>query len=409
MSIDFNVGVQNSFILNNAGTIRGFGQSIISFFDPSFGLPILPNLGDKYIALNTANGWILNNIEYYDGVKWNNYEPVSGSIIWVSNIAEARIFNPLSNNWENLYDDSDVITGPVTSTFNSIPRFNDLTGNTLKSSNVIIDDLDNLTTGGDLNSLGLNSTNLTTTGNIDFTGATVIGGPFLTVIPPVEIGGIPVFANVDGDTLLQSSGDYKILNSSIIGNNVSINTASANNYGIFIGDNITIGSGLVNTNGSSLIMGDNNSINGSSSVQDISILGDSNTITDITSTESNYILANNTTITNTNINNSFIFGDSNQIISTGIVNNASCILGNNNTISGSPSCSNIFLSGQLNTINGTNNISNVSIINSNSSTIIADSFDIENSSIISGDGNTIETSPGVFQQYIKFFYIKWFE
>lgn len=56
---------------------------VISFYDPSTGLPESPSLKDRYIAENTANGWIEGYIYEYMGDKWFSSEPLIGFVTYV--------------------------------------------------------------------------------------------------------------------------------------------------------------------------------------------------------------------------------------------------------------------------------------------------------------------------------------
>jgi len=51
---------------------------IISFYDPTPGLPIGPAVGARYIATATANGWTINHIFEWDGAAWVDTAPLEG-------------------------------------------------------------------------------------------------------------------------------------------------------------------------------------------------------------------------------------------------------------------------------------------------------------------------------------------
>lgn len=56
-------------------------SSCLNFYNPSLALPTLPNLGDRYIASATANGWTKYNIYEWNGAAWIQTIPVIGNIV----------------------------------------------------------------------------------------------------------------------------------------------------------------------------------------------------------------------------------------------------------------------------------------------------------------------------------------
>lgn len=95
---DLNVGIVNEYILNSRGPIENNGQTAIDFYDPSAGLPALPDQGDRYISLATANGWIIDDIEQYDEDTdtWKNITPIPGAIVWLETPGYFRIWNTVA-------------------------------------------------------------------------------------------------------------------------------------------------------------------------------------------------------------------------------------------------------------------------------------------------------------------------
>lgn len=98
---DLNVGIVNQYVLNSNGTIQGSGQQVIGFFDPTGGLPVNPQDGDRYISLATANGWQINDIVVWNEQleEWKSFDPVPGVSVWVDNIASVRIWDPNATSW----------------------------------------------------------------------------------------------------------------------------------------------------------------------------------------------------------------------------------------------------------------------------------------------------------------------
>jgi len=99
---DLDVGIVNQYILNSYGQVSGAGQSSLGFFNPTGGLPTNPINGDKYISTATANGWIQDYIHVYDEEDdvWYSNDPLGGSIMWLTDTAEFRIWNDTTNIWE---------------------------------------------------------------------------------------------------------------------------------------------------------------------------------------------------------------------------------------------------------------------------------------------------------------------
>lgn len=210
MSVDFNIGIQNGYILNGSGLVEGYGQSIIDFFDPTLGLPVNPAKDDKYIATATANGWVNNNIEYFDGTNWKNIEPTAANLTFISNLGAFRLYNPDTNTWTEL---DSGISGPGISTTDGVPRFTDNTGTSLSNSNVLIDGADNMTVP--LGSL-LTTDNLDIITSADFTGATITGTNFYE--KPVSITPSDAIVKYVGTTPDIEAAIYRVESDNIIYN-----------------------------------------------------------------------------------------------------------------------------------------------------------------------------------------------
>jgi len=81
--LDFNIGLVDYALLNEANIAGGRRAAIISFFDPTGGLPASPAQYDSYISSATANGWIINDIFYWNGITWVRVIPPIGDIVFV--------------------------------------------------------------------------------------------------------------------------------------------------------------------------------------------------------------------------------------------------------------------------------------------------------------------------------------
>lgn len=57
-------------------------ESVLSRFDPTPGTPVGPSVGDRYISLATANGWLINNIYEWNGA-WVETVITEGASAWV--------------------------------------------------------------------------------------------------------------------------------------------------------------------------------------------------------------------------------------------------------------------------------------------------------------------------------------
>jgi hypothetical protein len=52
----------------------------------------MPNIGDRYIALDTAYGWTANRIYEWNGATWDETIPVEGDIVFVTDIQAEYVF-----------------------------------------------------------------------------------------------------------------------------------------------------------------------------------------------------------------------------------------------------------------------------------------------------------------------------
>lgn len=71
-------------------------QSVDNFHTASDGLPELPTVGDRYVSLDTANGWTENNIYEWDGTSWVETVPNTGFAVWLESDDVLYVFNGTS-------------------------------------------------------------------------------------------------------------------------------------------------------------------------------------------------------------------------------------------------------------------------------------------------------------------------
>ncbi len=175
---DINIGIVNQYTLNPRGGVEGVGQTVIDFYDPTLGLPAAVE-GDRYVSLATANGWIQNYISVYTDDAWKVFSPLPGAILWFETPSAINIWNDNSGTWEDgltFFGAMGSVTPPVTN--NAIPRFSGTSGQTLKTSSVIVDDTGNVAAG----SATIGATSITSTGAIT-------GVPSMTTTGALTVGG----------------------------------------------------------------------------------------------------------------------------------------------------------------------------------------------------------------------------
>ena len=68
-------------------------ESIKNFWTPSTGLPIAPVDGDRYVAIDSGNGWTATYIYTYDGTQWVELTPNEGFSIWLESSDGTYVFN----------------------------------------------------------------------------------------------------------------------------------------------------------------------------------------------------------------------------------------------------------------------------------------------------------------------------
>jgi hypothetical protein len=77
---------------------------IIEWYDPTGGLPADPEIGDRYGADATANGWTIDYIYEWDGEEWLESEPEEGWMLW--NLWEMIMWVFFSGGWMEMGEDS---------------------------------------------------------------------------------------------------------------------------------------------------------------------------------------------------------------------------------------------------------------------------------------------------------------
>ena len=76
-----------------------------NFYDPTNGLPVGPAIGDGYVALTTANGWVKNDLYKWDGTIWVHTVVQIGYTATIKNTAPSSpyvITFGTQNTWNNL-------------------------------------------------------------------------------------------------------------------------------------------------------------------------------------------------------------------------------------------------------------------------------------------------------------------
>jgi hypothetical protein len=72
--------------------------SVVGFRDPTSGLPALHEVGDAYIATETANDWTDEYIYSWDGEEWVATAPRRGMLVWVDE--ENEFFYYGTDGWQ---------------------------------------------------------------------------------------------------------------------------------------------------------------------------------------------------------------------------------------------------------------------------------------------------------------------
>lgn len=411
---DPNVGLINTWILGEAQVEGSIVNAITAFFDPTGGLPVNPVLYDRYISQATANGWLINNVYYWNGEIWAGELPAEGQQIYVSGGATfpTRFVYYTGVAWAPVPNGN--VVGPGVSTDTAVVRWSGATGSALEDSVVTISNagtitlpdgegivigttpivtgytgnnialattLPVITTGIQNVALGSNALASLTSGNNNI-GIGVSAGVLLDIGESNIALGIQALQNV-------TSGFYNIG----IGTDAGMNT-NTGNYTISIGNNadannslngIALGSSSIVDGSAAIAIGNGCETRGTNSTTIghlSSVYGDQNLVAGVNSiitpagaaTTFLSALGSNNNIDG-DCSNTAIVGNSNTVTASTI----NVAVGNDNTISGS---TNNIIVGRLNSITNT---ANSILIGSN---IVTNTY----TGVVSVGGNTINSS-----------------
>jgi hypothetical protein len=110
-------GAKKYITLESILGITAYIKPVISIFDNTLALPVLPNKGDRYIALVTANGWTKDHDYTYQGlgVWFNRYPPIKGLLCFDTDLDTYCLYNgtdwfPLLRMDKIVQDDSGYVT-----------------------------------------------------------------------------------------------------------------------------------------------------------------------------------------------------------------------------------------------------------------------------------------------------------
>lgn len=233
---DTNVGIANYWLLEEGFVAGSSKNSINAFFDPTGGLPVAPALYDRYVSQATANGWIINNIYYWNGNTWSDGLPVTGQTIYVAGGAlyPTRFIYYTGAAWAPVPNGTGNVTGPGASTDRSLVRWNGAGGTDLFNSVATLNDTGsiNLPIGQSYNINGEVAVSLTG-------GNSTIG----TSLPALTTGQNNV-ALTQGALLAVTSGSNNVGIGSNAGKSINVG-----NFNVLIGES----SGLGITSGSNNI------------------------------------------------------------------------------------------------------------------------------------------------------------
>ena len=139
---DTNIGIVDLWILDEQTIAGSSKNSINSFYDPTPGLPASPALYDRYISLATANGWVINNIYYWNGRTWAGALSTTGQTIYVigGGLYPTRFVYYTGAAWAPVPNGTGDMLGPGASTDRALIRWSGVSGvNTLNSVGTLTD------------------------------------------------------------------------------------------------------------------------------------------------------------------------------------------------------------------------------------------------------------------------------
>jgi len=237
---DTHVGLDTYTLLTEAFVQGSRLAQVLSFFDPTGGLPVSPAVNDRYISSATANGWTIDTIQYWNGEEWIQVDPTEGELTYVvagpTFPATAILWNGAA--WSAFGGGSGDVLGPGASTANAIVRWSDATGTLVSNSTVLV------TGTGDvqLPSGGCIEVNSLVTACRDANGNLILGDTNLAGIT----AGTTNTAVGDGVGAAVTTGTGNIL----MGTGTDV-TAGADTDAIGIGTGVTTNTGSVVVGGGS--------------------------------------------------------------------------------------------------------------------------------------------------------------
>lgn len=101
----------NMWELCSGGSGLNWLIPIISTYDPTSGLPVAPSVGDRYLSLATATGWVIDHIYTWSGAAWIDYTPLINDAVYNTAASTTSVYDGTtwrifgsSNTWVSLYD-----------------------------------------------------------------------------------------------------------------------------------------------------------------------------------------------------------------------------------------------------------------------------------------------------------------
>lgn len=211
---------RNFFIIDSLLQLK-----VIDFVET---LPSSPEEGDIYIVEDSSYTYTSGNsyIMMFNGGNWIQIIPKAGFIAWVE--SEENFFYNNGSDWIILPKTIGDVSGPNSSLENSIARFDGLTGKFIKSSGVIIDDLNNISGASKVTANEIDTLLLTVSSAEITPLASSLDSP--TVVHNILKGSILTLDSVGKPTLVNKSRVHIIENGTDhaveIKNNATIRTGT---------------------------------------------------------------------------------------------------------------------------------------------------------------------------------------
>jgi hypothetical protein len=295
---DTHIGI-NTYTLFIEGFVKGSRLAqVLSFFDPTGGLPVSPSAGDRYIASATANGWTLNNIYYFDGPDtgivdgWVEVIPTEGELTYVVGgaifPAQPIIWNGAT--WQAFGGGGGGdVNGPGASTVNAIVRWANAAGTAVANSTVLVTNAGDIQipVGGclEVNSLvtacrdangnqeyGDGNYGAITTGTGNITLGDGVGGTITSGTGNLLLGGATdVVAGATTNAIVLGTGSSANTNSIAIGTGASSTGTSSAAIGTGANDGgfastIAIGAGVTSFEDDSVLIRSANTLGGGGTI-----------------------------------------------------------------------------------------------------------------------------------------------